>query len=382
MKAFDYFRLIPRQSDFLSRKIGSNGEIFYDAQDNTLRLYDGHVEGGIPLLRADLENIEGVIGAALGETPPTGVEAGTLWFNTSTGKLFVYYNDGNSSQWVQPTSLIYGGGSGGSSGASAIVDLNDVSITSPTAGQVLKFNGNVWVNGTDDASVGGGGGGATTIDELTDVVISSVENGQILRYNGSSWINDNSNNSFSTISVAGQLSIVAEALNDTLTLVAGTNISITTNAANDSITISSTGATTSYNALTDAISGSSTIDKVYMPAITMLTVTNSGASAYLFDQYPGSNPTIYAISGTTIAFNLNVIGHPFFIQTGVGTNFSTGLVHVSTSGTVLTGGSAQGQTQGTLYWKIPSNISGGYRYQCGVHAAMVGSIFVKDITIL
>jgi len=31
-----------------------------------------------------------------------------------------------------------------------------------------------------------------------------------------------------------------------------------------------------------------------------------------------------------------------------------------------------------LYWKIPSSISGGYRYQCGSHAPMVGSIQIKD----
>jgi len=47
--------------------------------------------------------------------------------------------------------------------------------------------------------------------------------------------------SFTTISVAGQDSVVAELNNDTLTLIAGTNVSITTNATNDSITINATG---------------------------------------------------------------------------------------------------------------------------------------------
>jgi len=51
---------------------------------------------------------------------------------------------------------------------------------------------------------------------------------------------------------------------------------------------------------------------------------------------------------------------------------------VDIDGTVSTGASAQGKTQGTLYWKIPTSISGGYRYQCANHALMVGSISIKN----
>jgi hypothetical protein len=46
---------------------------------------------------------------------------------------------------------------------------------------------------------------------------------------------------FRTFAVAGQSSVVAETTADTLTLVAGSNITLTTNAATDSITIASTG---------------------------------------------------------------------------------------------------------------------------------------------
>jgi collagen type VII alpha len=47
--------------------------------------------------------------------------------------------------------------------------------------------------------------------------------------------------SFTTIAVSGQSDVVAELNSDTLTLIAGTNVSITTNAVNDSITINATG---------------------------------------------------------------------------------------------------------------------------------------------
>jgi hypothetical protein len=48
-------------------------------------------------------------------------------------------------------------------------------------------------------------------------------------------------NAFSTIAVSGQTSVAADTATDTLTLVAGNNITITTNATNDSITIAATG---------------------------------------------------------------------------------------------------------------------------------------------
>jgi plastocyanin len=136
---------------------------------------------------------------------------------------------------------------------------------------------------------------------------------------------------------------------------------------------------------TVTINGSGVISSVSIPtypAITRLDVTNSGASAYLFsNQYSGNNPTLYAISGTTIAFNLNVSGHPFLIRQS-GANFDTGLIHVSTTGTVSTGTSAQGQTSGTLYWQIPQASAGTFGYLCQFHAGMVGVITIKQISSL
>ncbi len=142
-----------------------------------------------------------------------------------------------------------------------------------------------------------------------------------------------------------------------------------------------TGAAT-FSGTTDATAASTTIDDVAYPAITRLSVTNSGSSAYLFDnQYTGNNPTIYAISGTTIAFNLAVTGHPFLIKTALGAaNYNTGLIHVTPDGTITTGSNAQGKVTGTLYWQVPANISGAYAYQCSVHSGMLGVITIKDIS--
>ena len=33
-------------------------------------------------------------------TPPSSPEDGNLWFNSQEGRLYIYYNDGDSAQWV------------------------------------------------------------------------------------------------------------------------------------------------------------------------------------------------------------------------------------------------------------------------------------------
>jgi len=176
--------------------------------------------------------------------------------------------------------------------------------------------------------------------------------------------------------------------------VAGTDyqapISLTTTGSSGAATFNGTtlnipqysGGASSFSALSDANSAGLTVDEIYLPAITRLNVTTPVFN-YNIDQYSGDNPAIYVISGTTIAFNLQVGGsHPFLIQTNTGSwaNITTAdLIHVSTTGVVSTGSSAQAKTSGTLYWKIPASVSGTFRYICQNHASMVGTITVKDI---
>ena len=114
--------------------------------------------------------------------------------------------------------------------------------------------------------------------------------------------------------------------------------------------------------------------------ITQLSVTNSGASAYLFDQYSGNNPSLYVGAGETLSFNLNVSGHPFVIrESSGGANTSAGLTHISTTGVVSTGADAQGKVSGVLFWKVPFSLVGStYVYQCTIHGGMVGNIIIQQ----
>ena len=136
-----------------------------------------------------------------------------------------------------------------------------------------------------------------------------------------------------------------------------------------------------FSNLADATTAGLTINDVYLQGVTNLAVNHTGATAYTFDQYPGSNPSLYVVAGTTLAFDLTTSGHPFEIQYANGTNYSNGLFHVTSTGVVSTGASAQSKTSGTLYWKIPGDINGTFKYQCQNHIAMVGNIFVQAANI-
>lgn len=121
---FNGIRIIPRESDFLNRKFGARGEIFYDKDADTLRLYSGTATSGISLARADLQNVTnaafsakaaaaGIGGGGGGNTTvtvsdevPASPEDGNLWLNTNNGVLYVYVDDGDSEQWIQPATPV------------------------------------------------------------------------------------------------------------------------------------------------------------------------------------------------------------------------------------------------------------------------------------
>lgn len=100
-----------------------------------------------------------------------------------------------------------------------------------SSGKTIKF----MVGGTSNSNVVGTV--TTTGIDVTGAISATgnITGGNILGNGaGLSGIN-----SFSTIAVSGQSNVVADSIADTLTLAAGTGISITTSAGNDTITIAS-----------------------------------------------------------------------------------------------------------------------------------------------
>ena len=228
------------------------------------------------------------------------------------------------------------------------------------------------------------------LSSLANVSSSVASTGQALVWSGTEWAPDNisggggdpDQNLWLTFNGdAGTVS--ATGTTDTFTFTGGTNINTTVTGSTVRIDMPATLGVSKYDDLEEVGRTSRTIDKSYMPAMAMIRMNNQGNSAYLVDShgYSGNNPTLYAIGGMTIAFDLDQIGgHPFEIQDPTGSAYSTGLTHVDIIGNVSTGASANGKDGGTLYWEVPETISGNYRYQCTLHPAMVGAITIKRIS--
>jgi hypothetical protein len=129
---------------------------------------------------------------------------------------------------------------------SVIDNLTDVTIASPTNGQVLKYNGTAWINAADAL------GDSLTLDNLTDVVITGTPaDGQVLKYDTatSKWIN------------------AADALGDSLTIDNLTDVVITGTPTNGQVLKYDTATSKWINAA-DALGDSLTLDNLTDVVIT------------------------------------------------------------------------------------------------------------------
>ena len=192
----------------------------YDIQDGDAIIYDAVTGTFIP----------GAAGGkfTVSETPPADPDNGDTWFDSSTGKAYIYYSDVDSSQWVEignpngygslsvlsdvdltgladGNSLVYdsasgnwipGEGGGGGSGSFTIAETapdpaeaGDIWFNSTTGKTYIyysDYDNDQWVEIASTVS------GFQTLNEVADVEIAAVANGDFLRYNSSTskWEND------------------------------------------------------------------------------------------------------------------------------------------------------------------------------------------------
>ena len=107
---------------------------------------------------------------------------------------------------------------------------------------------------------------------------------------------------FKTISIAGESDVVADSATDTLTLEAGANITLTTDASTDKVTIASTasgGGGGSVDVVTTQHTGNSSTTAFALDS----TVSDSDAvQVYLNGVYQIKDTSNYSISGSTLTF--------------------------------------------------------------------------------
>lgn len=65
-------------------------------------------------------------------------------------------------------------------------DLVGIEINTPEVNQVLKFNGTAWTNENEDSSLL-----VFALDDLSDVAVTDPVSNQFLKYDGANWVNSN-----------------------------------------------------------------------------------------------------------------------------------------------------------------------------------------------
>lgn len=118
---------------------------------------------------------------SVGDTAPSNPSSGAIWFNSTTGILYVYYTDPDGSQWVQPStgnvSLDYNNLTNKPTIPAAVTSLTDLSIVDGTAGQVLQTDGNgtfSFVNaGTGSGIVEGSNYRINIVADDSSVIVNS-----------------------------------------------------------------------------------------------------------------------------------------------------------------------------------------------------------------
>lgn len=189
-------------------------------------------EGADALLVLDNSDADDVVGAAIKIIDAGGGfttiidNAGTLISGTELNRL-----DGKDAALVDTNDAV----------ATAITGTGTLTAGATGAGFTLNFGASTLSGNVTGANISG-------VDISDDTNLSASDG---ITLTGDALTNSDkgsSQNIFKTISVSGQTDVVTDTNGDTLTLAAGTNVSITTNAGTDTITINATDTNTTYSA--------------------------------------------------------------------------------------------------------------------------------------
>jgi len=190
-----------------------------------------------------------------------------------------------------------------------------LNVSDGTSGQVLTTNGSGTLSFTTVSSGSSNQNafsnvavpGQTTIaaDATTDTLNLAAGSGIQLTTNAgtdtltiTSTATGSVTEAFKTIAVSGQNNVVADSATDTLTFVAGSNMTITTNDSNDTITFASSGSGASGNTggIDSQIFNGDGTDTTF----TLTTAPTSEDHLWVFVDGVYQNKDSYSISGTTL----------------------------------------------------------------------------------
>lgn len=151
---------------------GAAGEITIDSTKNTVVVHDGSTAGGFPLAKEANALTSSNIGVSV-----QAYDANLTSFVTAVN---LPTSDGTAGQFLKTD----GAGTVTFDTIPTINALNDianVTITSASSGEFLKWNGSAWINDSIPT--------INTLNDISNVTITSASTGEFLQWNGSAWVN-------------------------------------------------------------------------------------------------------------------------------------------------------------------------------------------------
>lgn len=215
------------------------------------------------ILNARLHNVTTSQRTSLGNSL-TGSNTGLVVYDTDEKQIYTW----DGSQFI-PTkvqgAMVYKGAHTSLTTAPANPDIGFTYVFTGTAGTLT------WVGQTFSPYA--------DIDHGDVLIYRGADNWDIIEGNDGS-----SANYFTNIAVTGQNTVVADQANDTLTLVAGTNVAITTDDVTDTITISNTFVATNAFGIVTGDTGTATAD---LPTDTLAITGGTGIGTAATDTPDG-----------------------------------------------------------------------------------------------
>ena len=204
------------------------------------------------------------------ETVPDSPSAGNIWFNSTNGKIYVYIDDGDSQQWVQPVIPGVGQAQQGVVNAFSSIKLSDSSQMDAVGQDTITFVDGPGIEITNDstnntiiisATATGGGGGGVDLTAFSVGTEASASGDGAISYNN----------------LTGVFTYTPPDLSSYLTSISGLNISLLNNDSNFLTsatldTVTTAGATTTNNISVGDVTSSGTISSVAVTTTGDITV--------------------------------------------------------------------------------------------------------------